>query len=123
MYTEEFTTETGLEYIRYISTPRKKESTRRQAARSKKKEAEDWDELVKLVQGNQRKYCENKREFLKFTMAYFDEILPRPENLNRDQERERVRKLVRKGEPCSMTYRELRVYAQLRECDKKRRAK
>lgn len=49
MYTEEFTTETGLEYIRYISTPRKKESTRRQAARSKKKEAEDWDELVKLV--------------------------------------------------------------------------
>ena len=54
MDTEEFTAETGLEYIHDISTPRKRESTRRQAARSKTKQAEDWDELVKLVQFNQR---------------------------------------------------------------------
>ena len=54
MDTEEFTAETGLDYIREISTTRKKISVRRQAARSKTLEAEDWDELVKLVKLNQR---------------------------------------------------------------------
>ena len=56
-------------------------------------------------------------------MAYFDENLPRRKDWNRNTERQKVRELVRKGEPCSMNYRELRVYAQLMECDKKRRAK
>lgn len=54
MDTEEFTAETGLDYISEISTTRKKISVRRQAARSKTQVAEDWDELVKLVKGNQR---------------------------------------------------------------------
>ena len=87
MDTEEFTAETGIDYLDKLNTRGERQKVKQQAARVTMRQSSDWNKLVQLVTPIDRKYCENKKNFQKYTMARIDQHFKRREGWNRDEER------------------------------------
>ena len=115
MDTEEFTAETGIDYLDTLNTRGARKNEKQQTAHKTMRQSSDWHKLVQLVPPIDRRYCENKKYFLKHKTADIEKYWPRRAEWNRDKERIEVRRLVAAGKPDTITIRELKVYLQLKD--------